>query len=84
MSTRRWRKWPWLENPMKNGELVTAVVVPKPGEQLQEEEIIEFCKGKLAGYKRPRLVKFMSSLPRNSTGKIKKDELREMIKRGKL
>jgi len=68
----------------KWGELVTAVVVPKPGEQIQEEEIIEFCKGKLAGYKRPRLVKFMGGLPRNSTGKIKKDELREIIKRGKL
>jgi acyl-CoA synthetase (AMP-forming)/AMP-acid ligase II len=66
------------------GELVTAVVVPKRGEQLQEQEIIEFCKGKLAGYKRPRLVKFMSALPRNSTGKIKKDVLREMIKQGKL
>ena len=51
---------------------------------MQEEEIIEFCKGKLAGYKRPRLVKFISALPRNSTGKIKKDELREMIKQGKL
>ncbi len=68
----------------KWGELVTAIVVPKPGEQLQEEEIIEFCKGKLAGYKRPRLVKFMSALPRNPTGKIKKNELREMIKREKL
>jgi len=68
----------------KWGELVTAVVVPKPGEQLQEQEIIEFCKGKLAGYKRPRLVKFMSALPRNSTGKILKAELREMIKQGKL
>jgi acyl-CoA synthetase (AMP-forming)/AMP-acid ligase II len=68
----------------KWGELVTTVVVPKPGEQLTEQEIIEFCKGKLAGYKRPRLVKFMSALPRNSTGKIKKDELREMIKQGKL
>ncbi len=66
------------------GELVTAVVVPKPGEQIEEQEIIEFCKGKLAGYKRPRLIKFIGALPRNSTGKIKKDELREMIKQGKL
>jgi len=68
----------------KWGELVTAVVVPKPGKQIEEEEIIEFCKGKLAGYKRPRLVKFIGGLPRNSTGKIKKDELRELIKRGEL
>ena len=68
----------------KWGELVTAVVVAKPGEQIEEEEIIEFCKGKLAGYKRPRLIKFIGALPRNSTGKIKKDELREMIKQGKL
>jgi acyl-CoA synthetase (AMP-forming)/AMP-acid ligase II len=66
------------------GEVVTAVVVPKPGEQIEEQEIIEFCKGKLAGYKRPRLIKFIGALPRNSTGKIKKDELREMIKQGKL
>ena len=66
------------------GELVTAVVVPKRGEQLQEQEIIEFCRGKMAGYKRPRLVKFMDALPRNSTGKIKKDVLREMIRQEKL
>lgn len=58
------------------GETVKAVIVCKPGSAVTEAELIEFCHGKLAGYKRPRSVDFVDALPRNPTGKILKRELR--------
>ena len=42
-----------------------------------EEQIIKFCREKLAGYKRPRSVVFVGELPRNVMGKILKRDLRE-------
>lgn len=59
------------------GETVKAVVVRAPGSEITAEELIEFCSGRLAGYKRPRSVDFVAALPRNPTGKILKRELRE-------
>jgi long-chain acyl-CoA synthetase len=58
------------------GEAVTAVVVVRPGCELTEDELLEHCRGALAGYKKPRSVKFVSELPRNPSGKILKRELR--------
>lgn len=54
------------------GERVKAFVVAKPGTVLTEESVKEFCELNLAPYKVPRLVEFVSELPRNSTGKILK------------
>ncbi len=62
----------------KWGERVHAVVVPKPGESLTAEEIIEWCSGRLAGYKKPRSVEFTDALPRNAAGKVLKTRLREL------
>lgn len=59
------------------GESVKAVVVCKSGETLTEEEIIEHCTQHLAGYKKPKSVDFMPSLPRNAAGKVLKTVLRE-------
>jgi len=61
----------------KWGERVHAVVVPKSGEALTHEEIIEWCAGHLAGYKKPRSVGFTDQLPRNAAGKVLKTKLRE-------
>lgn len=61
----------------KWGESVKAVVVCKPGEKLTEKEVIEYCKGHLASYKKPRSVDFVDSLPRNTVGKVLKRVLRE-------
>lgn len=61
------------------GERVTAVVVARDGCELAADEIEEFCHGKLAGYKRPRSVVFVESLPRNASGKVLKRVLRESI-----
>ena len=58
------------------GEAVTAVVVTRPGCELTEDELLEHCRAALAGYKKPRSVKFLAELPRNPSGKILKRELR--------
>lgn len=57
-------------------EVGLAVLVKAPEADVTEEEIIEYCKGKLAGYKRPRKVIFIDQLPRTLTGKILKKDLR--------
>ncbi len=59
------------------GETVKAIVVLREGAAATEEEIIEFCRGKLGGYERPRSVEFIDALPRNPTGKVLKRQLRE-------
>ena len=63
----------------KWGEAVTAVVVLKEGETATSEEIVEWCRGKMAGYKKPKRVIFInySEMPRTATGKILHRELRE-------
>ncbi len=59
-------------------ELVTAVVRLKPGEKLTQEELIEFCKDKIAGFKKPKKVIFEEEeLPRNALGKIPRKDLRK-------
>ncbi len=59
------------------GETVKAIVVPKRGETLTEEEVIEFCKDHLASYKKPKSVDFVDALPRNPAMKVLKTTLRE-------
>jgi long-chain acyl-CoA synthetase len=59
------------------GETVKAFVVLRDGEAATEEDIIDFTRKHLAGFKRPRSVEFLESLPRNLSGKILKKELRE-------
>ena len=59
------------------GQEPRALVVLKKGESATPEEIMEFCKERLAGFKRPKSVVFLDSLPRNQMGKILKKELRE-------
>lgn len=59
------------------GEAVKAVVVTKKGAKVTEKEIIEWCKQRLAHYKAPKSVDFVSELPLTPTGKVKKWELKE-------
>ena len=61
----------------KWGEAVKAIVVVKQGMQAIAEEIIAFCRSRIAGYKVPKSVDFVASLPRNPSGKILRRELRE-------
>ncbi len=63
------------------GERVHAVVVPKPGAALTAQEIIDWCASHLAGYKKPRSVEFVEALPRNASGKVLKNTLREWYRK---
>ncbi len=68
----------------KRGEQVKVFVVLKPGETATPEEVLEFCKDKLAAYKLPTEVEFMEELPKTNVGKVLKKDLRaeELAKRG--
>ena len=61
-------------------EAVTAFVVPKPGESITEEEIIQFCKQNLAGYKMPKKVVVLNEIPKNPSGKVLKKDIRNQFK----
>lgn len=61
------------------GEGIIAAVVLKPGAQLTEQEVIKALDSRLAGYKRPKKVAFMVELPRNTTGKVQKNTLRDQF-----
>jgi fatty-acyl-CoA synthase len=63
----------------KWGESVCAAVILKPNEALTEEEIIRYCKENLASYKKPKKVIFCQSFPRNMTGKVIKEKMREIV-----
>jgi acyl-CoA synthetase (AMP-forming)/AMP-acid ligase II len=65
------------------GEAVKAIVVRAPGSAVSEQDLMDFCQGKVAGYKRPRSIDFTDALPRNPTGKILKRELRERYWKGR-
>jgi long-chain acyl-CoA synthetase len=60
------------------GELAKAYIVLKEGINATEQEIIEFCRESLAAYKVPRLVQFVSDVPKTSTGKVMRRMLRTL------
>ena len=60
------------------GERVVAVVVSTPGVELPEESLLDACQG-LARFKRPEQVIFVGELPRNSLGKVLKNQLRAQL-----
>ena len=64
------------------GETVKAFIVVKPGETLTEEEMIQFCKSRLAVYKVPKQVEFRDSLPKTIVGKVLRRQLREEVLKG--
>ena len=59
------------------GETVKALIVLGPGASVDADELIAFTRARLAGYKLPRSIAFVDSLPRTPTGKVLKRELRE-------
>jgi len=64
------------------GEKVTAVVILKEGHTLSLQEVKAVCRGKIAGYKIPKSLKIVETIPRNYTGKIRKLLLKEQFKEG--
>jgi acyl-CoA synthetase (AMP-forming)/AMP-acid ligase II len=61
----------------KWGEAVKGIVVLKPGQKATTQEIIQFCKERIAHYKAPKSVDFIDALPRTGSGKIHKKGLRD-------
>ncbi|MDQ4006361.1 MAG: long-chain fatty acid--CoA ligase [Actinomycetota bacterium] len=61
----------------RTGEAVKALIVPKSGEALTEEEILDHCRGTLARFKWPQQIEFVDELPRHVTGKVLRRALRE-------
>jgi long-chain acyl-CoA synthetase len=59
------------------GEEVVAVVVPRPGSELSADDVIAYTRERLAAYKYPREIRFMTELPKGPSGKILKSALRD-------
>ena len=62
---------------IKYGEEIMAWVQLAPGESLTEDELKEFCRGKIAHFKVPRYITFVNEFPMTVTGKVRKIEMRE-------
>ncbi|MBM7600282.1 fatty-acyl-CoA synthase [Virgibacillus halotolerans] len=58
-------------------EAVTAIIVLKEGKSLTTDDVIDFCKAKLAKYKVPKHVEFIKDMPKNPSGKVLKRALRD-------
>ncbi len=58
-----------------HGEIPRAFIILKPGEEPSKQEIIHFCRQHLAGYEIPKIIEFVSDLPRTPTGKVDKKAL---------
>ena len=58
------------------GEAVHAVVVRKPGAQVDAEQLRLYCREFIAGYKCPKSVEFRDELPKTISGKIRRKEIR--------
>jgi acyl-CoA synthetase (AMP-forming)/AMP-acid ligase II len=67
----------------KYGEALMAVVALKQGASLTRDEMLEFSREKIAGYKIPRQMKIVDALPRNASGKVLKTALRDPYWAGK-
>jgi acyl-CoA synthetase (AMP-forming)/AMP-acid ligase II len=61
------------------GEAVTAAVVTKPGSQIEESELLEYCRNHLAAFKVPKRILVREQLPQTGTGKIQKHLLRSEL-----
>ena len=68
----------------KWGETGCAVVVLHPGGKATAEELLEFCKGKIAKFKMPQSITFADELPRTNSGKVRKEELRRSLAPGAM
>ena len=61
----------------KWGEAPKGCVVLKPGDSVTEDELIDFCRARMAHYKCPQSIDFFESLPKTGTGKVLRRELRQ-------
>jgi acyl-coenzyme A synthetase/AMP-(fatty) acid ligase len=64
-----------------SGEAIWAYVQPQPGVQIDSGEVLSFCRGRIAPFKVPEVVRFVERLPVSATGKVRKFILRERAAR---
>ena len=62
-------------------EVAVAFVRLKPGQNVTEQEVAEYCRGKIASYKIPRRVLLVDEFPMTGSGKVQKVKLREEARR---
>ena len=62
------------------GEELCAWIIVKPGQELTEDEVRDFCKGRIAHYKVPKHMRFVDAFPMTVTGKIQKYRIRQLMK----
>jgi malonyl-CoA/methylmalonyl-CoA synthetase len=62
------------------GEVGVAVVIPKPGAQVEADQLLSTLKSQLANFKIPKKCFVVNELPRNTMGKVQKNLLREQHK----
>jgi long-chain acyl-CoA synthetase len=61
------------------GETVMAIVVPRPGTSISAEELMDFCRERLAAYKVPTIIEFREELPKTLVGKVLRHQLRQEV-----
>jgi malonyl-CoA/methylmalonyl-CoA synthetase len=61
------------------GEQIAAAVVLRPGATATPDQLVDHCRDQLAGYKKPKRIYFVESLPRNALGKVQKHVLKEQL-----
>jgi acyl-CoA synthetase (AMP-forming)/AMP-acid ligase II len=60
------------------GEIITAFITLEPGEKMTLSEVSDFCVSKIASYKKPRIIKFVDSLPVTKAGKLDRTEIKKL------
>jgi fatty-acyl-CoA synthase len=63
------------------GEVVVAVVVPREGRRVDSEQVLGLLEGRIARYKHPKEVFIVQTLPKTALGKIRKEDVRQMVAR---
>ncbi len=61
------------------GEIVVAVVAPRPGRKLSEADVTALLEGRIARYKHPKRVVFAAALPRTALGKVRREDVRQLV-----
>ena len=64
------------------GEIVVAVVVPKADHAVSDEQVMKLLEGRIARYKHPKEVVVVDALPKTALGKVRKEDVRQMVARG--
>ena len=64
------------------GEIVVAFIVARPDHSPDPQELADWCRARIAAFKKPRRILFCADLPKNSYGKVLKTELRARLRAG--